>query len=360
MSTEATEEKRGWRRHVKLIVGVAAVAGVGVFAYTMWKRRQPHLIAAPVARVSSKHPVLIINPGSGGGKAKRIGLASAAAGLGIETIVRKKGQKIPDLANAAVDRGADHLLIAGGDGSQARVADVAIKRDVAFSCVPSGTRNHLAMDLGLDRSDPKKALSAAFDGVEFKVDVGRIAKRLFVNNVSFGVYADAIADPDYRAHKAKSIADAAAASAEHPEKGLSVTAPDGTVHDNIGMLLASNNPYQYIGAPDFAGRAALDTGLVGVIMADRSAVDPAGIKRGELKEWTTSKLTIESAEKKVPVGIDGSLHKVKAPIDVEIDHEALRVVLPTGVAKQAIQSSTGMTPEAFAHLAVGETPSDSE
>ena len=360
MSTEETDGKRGWRRHVKLIVGAVAVAGVGVFAYTMWKRRQPHLIAAPVARVSSKHPVLIINPGSGGGKAKRIGLASAAAGLGIETIVRKKGQKIPALANAAVDRGADHLLIAGGDGSQARVADVAIKRDVAFSCIPSGTRNHFAMDLGLDRSDPKKALSAAFDGVEFKVDVGRIAKRLFVNNVSFGVYADAIADPDYRAHKAKSIADAAAANAEHPEKGLSVTAPDGTVHDNIGMLLASNNPYQYIGAPDFAGRAALDTGLVGVIMADRSAVDPAGIKRGELKEWTTSKLTIESAQKKVPVGIDGSLHKVKAPIDVEIDHEALRVVLPTGAARRAIRFSTGMTPEALAHLAVGETPSDSE
>lgn len=360
MSTEATENKRGWRRHVKLIVGVAAVAGVGAFAYTMWKRRQPHLIAAPVARVSSKHPVLIINPGSGGGKAKRIGLASAAAGMGIETIVRKKGQKIPELANAAVDRGADHLLIAGGDGSQARVADVAIKRDVAFSCIPSGTRNHFAMDLGLDRSDPKKALSAAFDGVEFKVDVGRIAKRLFVNNVSFGVYAEAIADPDYRAHKAESIADAAAASAEHPEKGLSVTAPDGTAHDNIGMLLASNNPYQYIGAPDFAGRAALDTGLVGVIMADRSAVDPAGIKRGELKEWTTSTLTIESAQKKVPVGIDGSLHKVKAPIDVEIDQAALRVVLPRDVARREIEFSTGMTPEAFAHLAVGETPGDSE
>jgi diacylglycerol kinase family enzyme len=359
MSDVEADGKRGWRRHVKLIVGVAAVVGVGAFAYTMWRRRQPHLIAAPVARVSSKHPVLIINPGSGGGKAKKIGLASAATALGIETIVRKKGEKIPALANSAVDRGADHLLIAGGDGSQARVAQVAIDRDVAFSCVPSGTRNHLAMDLGLDRSDPKKALSAAFDGVEFKVDVGRIAKRLFVNNVSFGIYADAIADPDYREHKAKSIADAAAASAEHPEKGLSVTAPDGTVHDNIGMLLASNNPYQYIGAPDFAGRAALDTGLVGVIVADRSADGPSAISRGEIKEWTTPKLTIESAQKKVPVGIDGSLHKVKAPIDVEIDHAALSVVLPRDVARREIEFSTGMTPEAFAHLAVGDTSSDS-
>lgn len=350
MSDVESDGKRGWRRHVKLIVGVTAVAGVGVFAYTMWRRRQPHLIAAPVARVSSKHPVLIINPGSGSGKAKKIGLASAAAGLGIETIVRKKGERIPALANAAVDRGADHLMIAGGDGSQARVANVATKRGVAFSCVPSGTRNHFAMDLGLDRSDPKKALSAAFDGVEFKVDVGRIAKRLFVNNVSFGVYADALTDPDYRQHRAKSIANAATASAERLEKGLSVTAPDGTVHDNLGMLLASNNPYRYVGAPDFAGRAALDTGTVGVIMADRSAVGPSGIKRREIKEWTTPKLTVESAEKKIPVGIDGSLHKVKAPIDVEIDHAALRVVLPLDVARREIEFSTGMTPEAISHL----------
>jgi diacylglycerol kinase family enzyme len=360
MTTEEADERRRWRRHVKLIVGVAAVAGVGAFAYVMWRRRQPHVIAAPVARVSSKHPVLIINPGSGGGKANKIGLASAATALGIETIVRKKGEKIPELANRAVDRGADHLLIAGGDGSQARVADVAIERGVAFSCVPSGTRNHFAMDLGLDRSDPKKALSAAFDGVEFKVDVGRIAKRLFVNNVSFGIYAEALADPDYRAHKAKSIAGAAAARAEHPEDGLSVTASDGTVHDDIGMLLASNNPYQYIGPPDFAGRAALDTGLVGVIMADRSAVDPSGRTVGEIKEWTTRKLTIESAKRRVPVGIDGSLHKVKAPIDVEIDRAALRVVLPTDVARREIEFSTGMTAEAFAHLAAGDRSSDSE
>ena len=130
MSAEGVDEKSGWRRHLKLILGATVVAGVGTFAYVMWRRRQPHLIAAPAARVSSKHPVLIITPGSGGGKAKKIGLASAATALGIETIVRKKGEKIPELANRAVDRGADHLLIAGGDGSQARVANVAIERAI--------------------------------------------------------------------------------------------------------------------------------------------------------------------------------------------------------------------------------------
>jgi len=357
MGTEDHPEEGKGRRRVRLIVTVGVVAAVGCAAYVLWKRRQPKLIATPERRVSSKRPVLIINPGSGGGKAAKIDLVASAAKLGLETIVRKEGQKLQAIAESAVDDGCDHLLIAGGDGSQARIAKVAMERDVAFSVVPSGTRNHLAMDLGLDRSEPAKALSAAFDGVEFLIDVGKIGKRVFVNNASFGVYADAIADPDYRSHKAQSIADAAAANAEHPEKGLSVTDPDGNVHDEIGMLLASNNPYQYIGAPDFAGRAALDTGTLGVIVADREAVGGRG--RGELKEWTTPKLVVESTEKKVPVGIDGSLRKVKAPVKVRIKRAALRVVLPTDVVKRQIQNAPGMTEEALAHLS-GVPVSDDE
>lgn len=356
-SEEHPEDVRRRKRR-KVIVSVVVVTAVVGIGYVLWKRRQPHLIAAPEGRVSSRRPVLIINPNSGGGKAAKIDLAGSAAKLGIETIVRKKGQKLQALANSAVDDGCDHLIIAGGDGSQARIAKVAIKRDVDFSVVPSGTRNHLAMDLGLDRSDPAKALAAAFDGVEFKIDVGRIGKRVFVNNVSFGVYAEAIADPDYRSHKAKSIADAAAASAEHPEKGLSVTDPDGNVHNEIGMLLASNNPYQYIGAPDFAGRAALDTGTLGVIVENRAAAGERG--RAEMKEWTTPRLTVESTEKKVPVGIDGSLHKVKAPVEVTVDHAALRIVLPTDVVKRQIQNSGGMTAEGLAHLSGAPMASDAE
>ena len=147
MSTEDHLEEGTGRRRVRLLVTVGVVAAVGCTAYMLWKRRQPHLVAAPQRKVSSKRPVLIINPGSGGGKAAKIDLAGSAAKLGIETLVRKKGEKLQKLAKSAVDDGCDHLLIAGGDGSQARIAKVAIKRDVAFSVIPSGTRTHLAMDL---------------------------------------------------------------------------------------------------------------------------------------------------------------------------------------------------------------------
>jgi diacylglycerol kinase family enzyme len=335
------------RRVITIVIGIGVVAGA---AYALAKRRKPHLIAEPEAFDSFTHPVLIINPHSGGGKAAKIGLADKAEGLGIETLVRKKGEKIGKLAENAVDNGCDHLIIAGGDGSLARVAKVAIERNVPFSCVPSGTRNHFAMDLGLDRDDPVKALATAFGGVEFKVDVGRIGKKLFLNNVSFGIYADAIAESGYREHKTESLADAAKGSIENPDIRLSVEDPDGNVHDDIGVLLASNNPYWFIGAPDFAGRARLDSGTLGVIVADRETVRTSDLKRSTIKSWSVPQLTVDSTDKKVQVGIDGSLHKMKSPVAIHIDHAVLRVVLPTTLVRGVVDNSVDIDEAALAHL----------
>ena len=133
MSTEEQPESGRGRRRVRMIVTVGVVAAVGFAAYVLWKRRQSRLIATPERRVSSKRPVLIINPGSGGGKAAKIDLVGSAANLEIKTIVRRKGQKPWALAKSAVDDGCDHLIIAGGDGSQARIAKAVVKRDVAFA-----------------------------------------------------------------------------------------------------------------------------------------------------------------------------------------------------------------------------------
>lgn len=84
---------------------------------------------------------------------------------------------------------ADVVGIAGGDGSLAAAAAAALAHDAALVCVPFGTRNHFARDLGLDRDDPLRALDAFRDGVERRIDVGRVNGRLFVNNVSLGIYA---------------------------------------------------------------------------------------------------------------------------------------------------------------------------
>jgi diacylglycerol kinase family enzyme len=353
-----TMEFRTVRRIVLAAAAVAVVATAAVLA----RRRRPHLPAAPAGVFTARQPLLIVNPHSGSGKAQKYGVVEAARDLGIDAVEGRGHKHLASLAKEAIKAGCDHLLVGGGDGSLASVAQVAIKHDVPMSVVPIGTRNHFAMDLGLDRDNPLEALQAAFDGIEVRVDVGRIGKkRIFLNNVSFGLYAEAIADPDYRSHRTKSVADATVDTIEHPDSGLSVTRPDGTRQGDIEMLLASNNPYSFIGPPDFAGRASLDTGLLGVILADRPDRDAPRSDRAAMTRWNADSITVDSTEATVPVGVDGSLRMFDSPVAVGVDAAALRIVLPWAVAGREFRDEPEhATHEALEHLGAVRQEGDAD
>ena len=157
-------------------------------------------VAQPVAQVRwrPQRAVLICNPWSGGGKVEKFGLLEYAAELGVETVLLDHGLDLEQLARDAIARGADCLGMAGGDGSQALVASIAIEHDLPFVCVSAGTRNHFAMDLCLDREDPRKSMLAFRDAIERRVDYARVGGRLFVNNVSLGIYATIVQQDSYR------------------------------------------------------------------------------------------------------------------------------------------------------------------
>ena len=124
---------------------------------------------------------LIINPRSGEGKG--VGIAEDARKRDIATHLLQPGDDVVELARSA---DADALGAGGGDGTLGAVAGVAVERNLPFFCVPVGTRNHFARDLGLDPDDPVAALDWA---VERRIDVGRAGERLFLNNVAIGMYA---------------------------------------------------------------------------------------------------------------------------------------------------------------------------
>ncbi|EFE66314.1 conserved hypothetical protein [Streptomyces viridosporus ATCC 14672] len=157
---------------------------------------------APAPAPPPRRPWALMNPRSGGGKVERFRLVERARSAGVRVVVLGTGhQDVAGLAEDAVREGADLLAVAGGDGTQALVAEVASRHDLPFMVVPAGTRNHFALDLGLDREDPAKALDALTDGVELRVDLGFAADRVFVNNASFGTYAAVVGDPAYREEK---------------------------------------------------------------------------------------------------------------------------------------------------------------
>jgi diacylglycerol kinase family enzyme len=304
---------------------------------------QPPRSAAPT------RPILIVNPRSGDGRAAAVDLVHTAHRLGLETVTMEPGDGLADLATSLVDEGCDHLMMAGGDGSLAIVAQVAMARDVPFSCVPVGTRNHLAMDLGLDRSHPLRALDAAFDGLERSIDVGIAGGQVFLNNVSFGFYAKAIADPDYRSHRGRSIGDAVVDTVRHADDQITATLPDGRVVEDVEVLLASNNPYFFIGPPDFARRPALDAGTLGIILADRrSRLErrPSGLIRRE-----APMISVHADRAEIQAGVDGELTTFQTPVDVEIVPKSLRVRVPRHTESRTFRDSIEQLNErAVVHL----------
>ncbi|GAA3938125.1 hypothetical protein GCM10022244_53180 [Streptomyces gulbargensis] len=214
-------------------------------------------------------PVLIMNPKSGGGKVGRFGLVERAEKLGARVILidPERENDVEALARGAVAEGADLLGVAGGDGTQALVAAVAAEHDLPFLVISAGTRNHFALDLGLDRTDPAACLDALTDGEELRVDLGSVSGRPFVNTVSFGVYADVVQHPEYRDAKAGTAIELLPDLLQGGAGARLDARADGKRLPAQQALLVSNNPYATPDpfAPGAAQRPRLDGGRLGVI-----------------------------------------------------------------------------------------------
>jgi diacylglycerol kinase family enzyme len=275
---------------------------------------------------ASRQPALFINPKSGGGRAGRAGLVEAARERGIEPIVLGPDDDLQALAAEAAAAGADVLGMAGGDGSLSVVAAAASAHAVPFVCVPAGTRNHFARDLGLDPNHLVGALDAFTDALEGAIDLGDVNGRPFLNNVSLGVYGTAVQRESYRDAKARTLFETAAEvlgpSAELP--GVRLVDDLGVVHTNPAVVLVSNNPYARRRRRKGGLRAALDSGRLGVLVLYRPGAAPGPPGRG----WSAASLDL-SADDAVAAGVDGEAVQLEPTIHFTIRPGALRVRIPT-------------------------------
>jgi diacylglycerol kinase family enzyme len=300
------------------------------------------VVGAVVPLSTAGSAVLIINLKSGGGKAEHFDLAAQARRRGIEPVVLQPGDDLLELAESAVARGAQVIGMAGGDGSQALVATVAARRDVAHVCIPAGTRNHFALDLGLDRDDVVGALDAFTDGVEQRIDLARVNDRVFVNNASLGVYAKVVQSDAYRDAKFETwtsmLPDLLGPDADPID--LEFTAPDGSRCDDAPLVLVSNNPYRLASLAGAGTRERIDTGRLGVVAARvRSAADVSRFVALELvgqvgrfpglMSWSSQEFEVRSSGP-VEVGLDGEALVLDPPLRFASLPGALRVRLPRG------------------------------
>lgn len=289
-------------------------------------------VSLPVAK-RPRRPVLFLNPRSGGGKAERFALADAARERGIEPVKLGPEDDLATLARKAADNGADGLAMAGGDGSQAVVAAVAAQRGLPYACIPAGTRNHFALDLGVDREDVVGALDAFVDGGERVVDLAEVNGRVFVNNVSLGLYASAVQRDGYRAAKVRTLLDTIpdfAGPAGRPPD-LRWNAPDGGPDVSGTVLLVSNNRYRLGGAPGSGTRPRIDEGELGIVVVGSREERGSRrlLPRRPWREWSVRDFEVHSGGL-VPAGIDGEATILTAPVRFRSLPSALRVRIAPG------------------------------
>jgi diacylglycerol kinase family enzyme len=361
-----------WHGLLVLLALFALLALFGVSArYALGRSgaAAERVAAAAIQVGAARAAALIVNLKSGGGKAQRLDLVARARERGIEPIVLGPGDDLLALAEGAVARGAEVIGMAGGDGSQALVATVAARHDVAHVCIPAGTRNHFALDLGLDREDVLGALDAFTDGVERRIDLARVNDRVFVNNASLGVYARVVQSEAYRDAKLETwvamLPDLLGPDAEPID--LRFTTPEGAGYDDAPLILVSNDPYRLLGGLAGAGtRERIDTGQLGVVAA--RVRTPADVSRlvalelaGQVRRfpgllaWTAPSFEVDS-DGPIEVGLDGEALVLDPPLRFASLPGALRVRLPrrAGLAPGArAVALTGTNLGALARVAAG-------
>lgn len=334
------------------------VLGLGLMVLAM---RSAFKVHDPLRRVPDpRHPVLFYNPKSGGGKAEKFRLADEARARGIEPIELKLGTDLEQLVRGAVADGADALAMAGGDGSQAVVAMVAAEQGLPYACIPAGTRNHFALDLGVDRDDVVGALDAFVGGRERRVDLAEVNGRVFVNNVSIGIYAEAVQRKGYREAKLRTILDVLPEVLGPEGKGqdLRWSGPEGHEHSSGAAILVSNNRYRLGRAVGSGTRPKIDAGLLGIAVASAPAAGRRLFQR-PWREWSAPAFEIDAGGP-IAAGIDGEAVTLDTPLRFRILPAALGVRI--AAAHPGVSPSAAMPEGAvetvleLARIAMGRTP----
>ncbi|WP_189214849.1 MULTISPECIES: diacylglycerol/lipid kinase family protein [Streptomyces] len=326
-----------------MLWGLAVSAGKYALSSTKSHQVRVHEYRAP----APARPFLIMNPRSGGGKVERFALQEKAERLGARVHVldteRPGGEEdVVALARDAVRDGADLLGVAGGDGTQALVAAVAAEHGIPFLVISAGTRNHFAMDLGLDRDDPAACLDALTDaGVEMRVDLGFVgtpgdgAPHPFVNNASFGAYAAIVQSPEYRDDKVRTSLEMLPELLTHQRGPRLVVRAGKTVIEAPQAVLVSSNPYRSDDLLGLGRRERLDSGRLGVLgVKVENAAEAAALLLGPnapgVTVLTAQEVIVEADRPRIDVGIDGEALCLPAPVRCRIAPRALRVRVPAG------------------------------
>jgi diacylglycerol kinase family enzyme/membrane-associated phospholipid phosphatase len=168
---------------------------------------------------------------------------------------------VTQILQDAVRRGARALGVAGGDGSVAAAAAVALEHGLPLAVIPAGTLNHFARDVGVETLED--AADAVRSGSAVQVDVAAVNGTVFLNTASIGVYPQVVARRDELSGRMGKWAAMTVAAAQVLRQATPVALVLNGKPAKVWILFVGNCCYTPRGlAP--AWRPSLDDGLLDV------------------------------------------------------------------------------------------------
>jgi diacylglycerol kinase (ATP) len=130
-----------------------------------------------------------------------------AHGITVDSIATTGPGHAGEIARRAVDRGADLILVAGGDGTINEAVNGMVNSDIPLGILPAGTANVLANELGIG-STMERAAGLLANSLKERVALGLISsetedsRRYFLLMAGAGLDADIVYNLNHRMKEA--------------------------------------------------------------------------------------------------------------------------------------------------------------
>ena len=253
-----------------------------------------------------------------------------------------KSKQAPKRARAALDAGADIVLVWGGDGTVQRCIDAIAGSGATIGILPAGTANLLATNLGVPK-DLESALAIALSGTRRKLDIGTLNGERFAVMAGCGFDALMIRDADRglkdRFGRAAYIWSGARNLRMNVVKARVKVDGETWFKGRLSCVLIGNVGRLFGGIEAF-GNASPDDGRLnlGIITATnpvqfartfgRAAFGRAD--RSPFVRMTMARRIDVRLERKLPYELDGGARKARKRLRIEIEPGAISVAVPNG------------------------------
>jgi diacylglycerol kinase family enzyme/membrane-associated phospholipid phosphatase len=249
-----------------VVAGLAVGSAVALASRHWWRVRPQEPARVRTVRQAPALPegeglVVAVNPRSGpedydpaesiARLLPRAQVLTTPEGVGVEEL----------LAEAARSERTKALGVAGGDGSVAAAAAVAVEHDLPLAVFAAGTLNHFARDVGLET--PQDTVDAVVSGSAVQVDVAAVNGTPFLNTASIGAYPEMVRRRDHYAHRMGKWLALTVAAAQVLRRGSPAVLVINGQPQKVWILFVGNGCYTPRGLSP-AWRPRLEDGLLDV------------------------------------------------------------------------------------------------